>query len=442
VRKLLALVLIPLMCIAGGGGGGGMGTPPPPPPPPTIATAGPPNVESVVLDGGPTQLTIPSVNTAFVSVKVCVHNTTNCQTIDHIEVDTGSVGLRIIAGGTSNAGGELTVPLTPVTDSSNNPLGECLQFADGFSWGAVATADITMPVSMETASNVIVHIIGATSAGDPANANPTCVPSPPLVTENTVTSFGANGIIGVGPFLTDCVPGGACTPGTPICNNGQCVPEFSATYYSCPTPTSCAQMTASATQQLQNPASMFATDNNGVIIELPTISASGVASPSGGVLVFGIGTQSNNSLGSATQVAADSETGFISAMLTGSSNNPLTDSYLDSGSNGNFFASSLTPCGAPNTPNAGFYCPSATTSENATLGGSLAADFDVANANTLFAPNASCPTSNPCLTAFNNLGGTNGDPQSLDLGLPFFFGRNVYTGFYNPSTGAMPYFAY
>jgi hypothetical protein len=433
VRKLLALVLISLMCIAGcgggggssvggGGGGGGGGTTPP--------SAGPPNVESMVLDGGPAALTIPSANTAFVSVKVCIHSTTTCQTIDHVEVDTGSVGLRIIAGGASNAGGELTLALTPVTDASNNPLAECLQFADGFSWGSVATADVTMPVSMETASNVIVHIIGATSAGDPANANPTCVPSPPLVTENTVTSFGANGIIGVGPFLADCVPGGNCTPGTPVCNNGQCVPEFSATYYSCPTPTSCAQTTASSTQQLQNPASMFAKDNNGVIIELPSVSASGAASPPGALLVFGIGTESNNGLGSATQVAADSETGFISAMLNGSS---LPDSYLDSGSNGNFFTSSLTTCAAPNN---GFYCPTATTTENATLGSSnLAADFDVGNADAMF-------SANPTATAFPDLAGTNPDPQSLDLGLPFFFGRNVYTGFYNPSTGAMPYFAY
>ena len=52
---------------------------------------------------------------------------------------------------------------------------------------------------------------------------------------------------------------------------------------------------------------MFATDNNGVIIELPSISASGASNPSGGLLVFGIGTQSNNGLASATQVAAGGE---------------------------------------------------------------------------------------------------------------------------------------
>jgi Protein of unknown function (DUF3443) len=390
VRKLPALVLIPLMCIAGcggggggssggGGGGGGSGGG-------GTATAGPPNVESIVLDAGPAQLTVPAVNTAFVSVKVCVHGTATCQTIDHVEVDTGSVGLRLIAGG--NAGGELTIALTPLMDSANQPLAECLEFADGFSWGSVATADVTMPVSGETASNVIVQIIGATSVGNPASANPTCVPfsNTPLVTENTVTSFGANGIIGVGPFLADCVPGASCPPGTPQCQTisgvNECVPEFSSTYYSCPTPTTCAQTTASASQQLQNPGSMFANDNNGVILELPALTSSGAANPPGAVLVFGIGTESNNGLGSAAQIMADNETGFISAMLNGAS---FPDSYLDSGSNGNFFSSSLTLCGTGNQPNAGFYCPSATTSENATLGSNaVAADFDVANANTLF----------------------------------------------------------
>ena len=44
-------------------------------------------VESLVVDQGPTGATTPAVNTAFVSVTVCVPATTTCQTIDHIEVD-------------------------------------------------------------------------------------------------------------------------------------------------------------------------------------------------------------------------------------------------------------------------------------------------------------------------------------------------------------------
>jgi hypothetical protein len=386
-----------------------------------VAAAGPPNnVESIVLDGGPSALTIPVVNTAFVSIKICAPgSTTNCQTIDHVKVDTGSVGLRIIAGAAiGSGGGELTALTLPAAvDASGNPLAECMQFADGWSWGSIATADITLPVSGESASGVNIQIIGATTAGDPSAASPSCVPGV-LMTKNTVTSFGANGILGVGPFLNDCLTTSTCGPGG------------SATYYSCPKGGVCTQTTTSSVAQLvPNPVSKFPKDNNGVILELPAVSDSGAANPSGGLLIFGIGTEGNNALGSATQLPADPTSGHISAMLNGST---LTNSYFDSGSKGIFFPSSLPVCPAPNS---GFYCPTAATAENATLGSSnVAADFDVANAASLF--------TNTSLTAFNNLGGSNPDLQSLDLGLPFFFGKKIYIGFANPSTGATPYFAY
>jgi hypothetical protein len=63
----------------------------------------------------------------------------------------------------------------------------------------------------------------------------------------------------------------------------------------------------------------------------------------------------------------------------------------------------------------------------------LAADFSVANANSLF--------SNASYVAFSNLAGNNSDNSSVDLGLSFFFGRNVFTGFEDPNVSA-PYFAY
>jgi Protein of unknown function (DUF3443) len=412
VRKLFAVGLIPLVFAAGcGGGGGGSsgGTTPPPPTPSSIATAGPPNVESVVVDAGPAGLSPPAVNTPYVSVEVCVPGTTTCQTIDHIEIDTGSVGLRLISSA-------VTVALPAETDSSNNPLAECLEFADNTaSYGSLAVADIVLPVSGETASSVNVQLIGAASAG-----------APPMscsgTQDNTVDSFGAKGILGVGPFIADCAPDTTCPAGS--------APTL---YYSCPTSTSCTEASVSATQQLPNPVSLFANDNNGVIVELPSISGSGAASPGGGVIVFGIGTESNNALGSATQLTADSNSGDISAMLNGTS---YPASYIDSGSNANFFNdSSLATCPSPNQ---GFYCPSSTTAEMATLEGTngttLAATFNVANADTLF--------ENASLTAFNDLGATafSGQGSSLDLGLPYFFGENIFLAF-ETASNATPYFA-
>ena len=448
MRKFLALILTPLALLAGCGGSGTShgGPPPPPPPPPTqvIATPGPPNAETLVVDEGPTALTVPAVNTAFVSIKVCMPDGTfsSCQTIDHIEIDTGSIGLRIITGlpqPLNPSAGQLTLALPPVADPNNvsNVLAECLQFADGYSYGSVNKADIYLPVSHESATNVYIHVIGAASAGNPANASPSCVPKPPLITENTVPSFGANGILGVGPFINDCNSFGDCTGGG------------SAIYYGCTTAAtpSCAKTTAHMADQLPNPANLFATDNNGVIVELPPVSDTGHLEPLQGTLVFGIGTQTNNGLGGARKLFMCDGTntsamcvlngqtlaGTVSASLNGTT---YQASYLDSGSNGNFFPTSIPSCPIPNN---GFLCPASTTSENATLTGTdglmVAADFDVANANSLFSPTPCTPN---CLVAFSNLGGPgNGSPDSLDLGLSFFFGRNVFTGI-EPG----PYFAY
>ena len=452
MRKFLALIVTPLIILAGcGGSGTSTGTPPPPPPPPSgqvIATPGPPNVETLVVDNGPGALTTPAVNTAFVSVTVCIPGTSTCQTVDHIEVDTGSVGLRILADAVTSAGAfNLALPAVADPNNANNVLAECLQFADGFSWGSVNTADIKLPVSGESATGVVVHVIGATSAGDPAKASPTCVPQPssPLSAglcmgiENTVPCFGANGILGVGPFIDDCQSTVPCAPLTPICDSSNvCIPGNSATYFTCTAAASCAQTTVQIAQQLPNPAVKFAKDNNGVIVELPAVGATGAPAPLNGSLVFGIGTEGNNALGSATKLLADQSSGVISATLGGTK---YPFSYLDSGSNANFFPTQSIPnCPSPND---GFLCPAAgtTVNESATLMGTdgmtLAADFSVVNANSLFSGSN---------VAFSNLAGSSytssGPNNSLDLGLSFFYGHNVFTGFENVQTSAAPYFAY
>jgi hypothetical protein len=400
VAKLLALALIPLLlagCGGGGGGsslaptsgGGGTGTTTA-----TIATAGPPNVEPLVIDGGPAGLPEPTANVAFVTVKVCVPgSTTQCQSIDHVEIDTGSVGLRLVASVLTS------VTLPGEGDGAGNMLGECLEFADNTTaWGEVVVADVQLPVSGETASGVNVQLIGAQATGTtpPAGCTGTA--------QDTVDSFGANGILGVGSFGTDC-------------NDGPCTPGSTATYYSCTSSATCTAFTASEAQQVQNPVTLFAKDNNGSIVELPAIAAAGATDPSGGVIVFGIGTESNNALGSATELTADVNTGELSATFNGTT---YPSSYLDSGSNANFVNGS----GAAVCTDNPFLCPTATLSESATLIGtntSATAYFTIANADSLFSGSAS-------LSAFNDLGAPGFDSQSLDLGLPFFFGQNVYLG--------------
>ena len=413
MRKSVALSLVQVGFLAACGGGGYMTTPPPPTQ--TIAPPGPPNVETVTVDAGPPGLTFASINTPFVSVQVCVAGTSTCKTIDHIEVDTGAVGLRILSSVLTAAP---AITLAAETDSGGNPLAECLQFADGTSWGSLAVADITLPVSMETAANVHVHIIG-----DPAYPTVplTCTGTP----ENTVDQFGANGILGVGPFVQDCGTFCATTsPAPPV-------------YYSCPSSITCAAANASLTEQVANPVSMFVTDNNGVIVELPAVGAAGTTTVSGS-LVFGIGTRTNNALGTATvlPLIATSIGDFITATYKGTA---YADGYIDSGANANFFTDSSLTTPACTGSNAGvFYCPTSMMSETASLKGTtsttLTANFTVGDADTITAGYA----------VFPGLGGPIGDTMGFDLGLPFFYGHNVFTAIENANTpgGIGPYFAY
>jgi hypothetical protein len=234
--------------------------------------------------------------------------------------------------------------------------------------------------------------------------------------------LGANGILGVGPFIQDCNSTGDC----PIPTGPQGI-----IYYACATPSTCADSTGSIAQQVLNPVTLFP-DNNGVILELPAVGSSGATTVTGS-LVFGIGTQTNNGLGTAKVLSGDAAFGYITATYKGVA---YPNSFLDSGSNGIFFTdASLTQCTGTN---AGFYCQNPSIAEIATLQGSgapiVTADFTVGNADTVPAGYG----------AFAALGGTNPDPQGFDLGLAFFYGRNVFTAIemHSAPGGTPPYFAY
>ena len=180
MHRLIAVVPVALLMVLGACGGGGSsdlggGTTPPPPPSGS-------NVATLTVDAGPAD---NSVNTPFVTVTVCSPgSTTNCQTVDHIEVDTGSYGLRIISSALASA---FVLPYEP--DASNNTIVECTVFADGISWGPVAMADVQ--IAGETASDIPIQIIG-----DPNFSTPPTDCSSRGVTEDTVGTFGANGILG------------------------------------------------------------------------------------------------------------------------------------------------------------------------------------------------------------------------------------------------------
>jgi hypothetical protein len=166
-----------------------------------------------------------------------------------------------------------------------------------------------------------------------------------------------------------------------------------------------------------------------------------------GTLYFGINTENNNSLGSATVYGLNGA-GEIGTTFGGQS---LPASFIDSGSNAYFFDSSIPACTGNSS---GFYCPvdanklPSTVSESAVIVGtnqsSPAVSFSIANADQLFTATSdgtSTVTLSNALTALPQLGGpnsvANAIPNSFDWGLPFFFGRNVYVVFENTTLGSV-----
>jgi hypothetical protein len=415
--RAAALIFSVLLAASCGGGGGAtqpIGTPTPPGPPAPAA-----NVLSISLSPGPNATSV--VNTLYTSVVVCVPgSTTECQTIDDIQVDTGSFGLRLISS-------VLTLSLPGQMAANGNSLVECTVFADGYSWGPVQLADVQM--AGEKASSVTVQVIGSASFPTvPADCAGTGT------AEDSVAAFGANGVLGVGVFAQDCGAG--------------CVTTVQPTsYYSC-TSSVCTATTASLATQVVNPVVLLATDKNGVIIELPSIPAEGAATVAGS-LIFGIDTQSNNKSGNQTVLLLNPSNGLFTTVYNSQS---LGQSFLDTGSNALYFIDASIPQ-CTNQNYAGFYCPTSTLSLSASLqgqdvngdplGASATVNFSVANTQTL-------STDEPTFLAFSSLAGTlpqsgqNSLTNTFDWGLPFYFGRTVYTAIQGATTsvGTGPYIAF
>jgi hypothetical protein len=399
-NKAVLLVLILAMatgCGGGsssggsGGGSGGGGTPP----------SQMNNVLPVTVNGSLCSNTpFGYPNKPCVSVTVCTPGASTCQTISDILLDTGSLGLRIFKQA-------LNVPLEKETVASGS-LAECIQFGDGSSdWGPVQTAEIIM--GDEPAVQVPIQVIDSTFG---------TVPVPCLNADKSPSDAGFNGILGVGLFVHDC--------GLSCANNAI------GRYYGC-TGSNCIGTAVPLSTQVQNPVASLPVDNNGVIIELPSVPLGGLPSVSG-YLIFGIGTQSNNVPSSVTTYPANELGEFITNFMGRS-----YSSFIDTGSNGLFSPSpSASPIPDCPPPNSAWFCPPSTISLSVTNIGAFGSpsgtvSFQIGDFDKLVA------SSN---NVFIEIGGD--DPGEFDWGLPFHFGRNVYIGLEGKasSLGSGPYWAY
>jgi hypothetical protein len=367
-------------------------------------SSGSTNTQALVVNSGPDN---NYANGVFTTVTVCAPGTTNCTNVSGVLVDTGSFGFRVLSSAIQAVDASL-----PQQTSGGGSTVECAQFVSSVLWGPVKTADITM--AGHTASSVPIQVIDPSVAPIPS----ACKAIGPA--EEDLAALGANGILGIGFFISDCGP--ACT------GTGSGNPGF---YYSC-TGSSCTVIAESTPQQVSNPVALFPSDNNGLVVEMQAVS--GNAASSSGSLIFGINTQANNAQGSA-QIFAPDNHGNLKSVYKGTT----YEGFLDSGSNAYFFldstATGMPDCSTQNS-GPGFYCPSSpvnfTVTNNSGTGGAATStvNFTIGNADQLFMNSADF--------VFPTLGGSNAN--MFDWGLPFFFGRNIFVAFEGTPTG--PYWAY
>lgn len=323
-------------------------------------------------------------NVPFVTVTVCQPGGTVCTDVSNVLVDTGSQGLRISASALPTG---FTLPA--VTTPAGNLVGQCGQFASGYTWGSVRQATVKLG-GITTTSAIPVQVIG-----DAATAFASIPGSCAATGGNLGAGLGARGILGVGLLDQDC--GTACVSSV-----------APAVYFACNAAGGCNSTTLALASQVRNPvAALPAGYDNGVIVQLPAVPAGGARSADG-ALILGVGTQSNNLPG--TNVVRANSLGRATTLYRGAS---YSDSFLDSGSNGLFFNDgSINRCGD-------FYCPSNTltvTGQLSGVGGTVrTASVDIVSITSVTGAAAA------------SVAGPIGNNVTFIWGLPFFYGRSVAT---------------
>jgi hypothetical protein len=340
-------------------------------------------------------------NAPCVTVNICSStNESQCDTINNVLLDTGSYGLRIFASLLpNNNSGESLAPIL-IDDSA---IAECVTYGDGTqNWGPIKLANVSLN-NNQTTTAIPIQILDSTAFVTGENIvcpNATKTPTP--------ATFGLNGIIGVGPFPNDKTVGN---------------------YYKCNN-TSCSTLvTIPNSNYVTNPITKFADGyNNGVTLTFGAIPTDGAINADG-YAIFGVGSKQNNSPQKNVAILPIESGQFIPINIETKINSVSYNSFLDTGSNYLYFGEStilnLPQCGSPINA---FLCPSGLTNFSAIMFAnnqeSATINFAIENSQNLFNANSN--------TAFATIGAI--IPNiGIDWGLPFFFGRTVYSVFANES---------
>jgi len=367
---------------------------------------------------GPSGSLAFSPDVGFASITVCATGTSNCTTVNHIAVDSGSTGVRIFGSQLAGLG---------ITPNSNlgQQIGECAFFGSGSTWGSVATVDLK--IAGEPTITIPIQVID--DQGAFASAPTDCTQGSALMSSPAAADF--NGLLGVGQLAND-------------------QPTLFTDYFQCLSGSCTSLQSPPNADIVVNPVTSFPIDNNGFVVSLPQVPAGGAAnfngtSPVNGTVYFGICTQSNNRPGAVTVLKQDSNPNDleflgINTIYQGSSQ----VSFFDTGSNGIFFNTGHTVPNCPaGTSSQGFYCPTSALALSATNEGidgstSSQVNFAVQNAQTLLQSGN---------LALNDIAGpfdSDANYDGFDWGMPFFLGRTVFFGIQGTSSclGADTFTAY
>jgi hypothetical protein len=373
-----------------------------------------------------------AVNQPSVTVTLCpagAPNNSQCVTVTNMLVDTGSVGVRVASSALSPALNAQLLTQVGATDDKvgSAPIVQCALFASGFTWGPIKRADVIL--GNKKASNIPIQVIGDGGYTAPDDCTSRGGPDlGPLLGANGNRAF--NGIVGIGHFVRD--------------SSLAAKSVIPAGYYYCPTTDSCTGTRVPLTRQVMNPVAGLATNNNGTVIRLPALPAGGQVRVTG-QLIFGVGTQANNALPANANILQVDGNGLFTTQYQGRA---IINSAIDSGTNGYAFSDTTIPTtGEWYTPPSDQTLSATMASTNGT-GNPVMVQFSIGNATNMMGSG---------YAAYDNLGmylaslpvydvSTNNmlSEEGFLWGLPFFYGRTVYTVLENARVGtqAGPFVAF
>ncbi len=208
-------------------------------------------------------------NIPLVSVTICQPGTDNCQTVNRIELDTGSVGLRLFSSLTK----KLNLPA--IKGPANQNIFECTSYGGGDSyWGPIRRADVKL--GQEVASNVRIQTWQNVPNG---------VSCPIMAAQPEAGQI--NGILGVSFAHDDCADVGT---------DKNCGENAAFHYYKC-IGSRCSPLNNATSLAVSNPVLGLPHDNNGYVIDFPAVPAP--RNSIVGTIAFGLNSRKDNELGPA-----------------------------------------------------------------------------------------------------------------------------------------------